>query len=216
MLERMEAFFRDRLSEYDEHMRTAIEGADEFYRYTAGLLPMESGAEVLDLGCGTGLELEEYFGLNPGAHITGIDLSEDMLERLAGKFPNRQMQLICASYFDAELGYERYDAAVSVESLHHFPGERKLGLYRRLHQALKPEGYFVLTDYFAESDALEREYFETLERLKREQGISDDAFYHYDTPLTAEHEMEVLKQAGFGEVRVLKSWSTTSVILARR
>ena len=139
-----------------------------------------------------------------------------MLERLAGKFPNRQMQLICASYFDAELGYERYDAAVSVESLHHFPGERKLGLYRRLHQALKPEGYFVLTDYFAESDALEREYFETLERLKREQGISDDAFYHYDTPLTVGHEMEVLKQAGFGEVRVLKSWSTTSVILARR
>ena len=95
MLERMEAFFRDRLSEYDEHMRTAIEGADEFYRYTAGLLPMESGAEVLDLGCGTGLELEEYFGLNPGAHITGIDLSEDMLERLAGKFLNRQMQRFC-------------------------------------------------------------------------------------------------------------------------
>ena len=74
MLEKMNTFFEKRLSNYDEHMLTAIEGADEFYKYTASLLPLETDAEVLDLGCGTGLELEEYFSLNPNAHITGIDL----------------------------------------------------------------------------------------------------------------------------------------------
>lgn len=61
MLERMEAFFENRLAGYDEHMLASIEGAREFYRFTASLLPMEEKSVVLDLGCGTGLELEEYF-----------------------------------------------------------------------------------------------------------------------------------------------------------
>lgn len=216
MLEKMDIFFENRLSDYDEHMLTAIEGADEFYKYTGKLLPQKAEAEVLDLGCGTGLELEEYFSFNPNAHITGIDLSKAMLEALAKKFPDKNLNLICDSYFDADLGIEKYDAAVSVESLHHFTSERKLSLYRNLLHSLKPDGYFVLTDYFAESAALEKEYFETLKRLKQEQGIFDDGFYHYDTPLTVQHEINILQQAGFSEVRSLKNWGATYTLFAKR
>ena len=216
MLEKMDEFFENRLSTYDEHMLTDIEGAGEFYPYTASLLPRETGAEVLDLGCGTGLELEAYLSCNPRARITGIDLSKAMLEKLAAKFPEGNLHLICGSYFDVELGTDRFDAAVSVESLHHFTGERKLSLYRNLLVSLKPEGYFVLTDYFAPSEKFEQEAFAMLERLKREQGIAGDGFYHYDTPLTVEHETALLREAGFSEVRVLKSWGATYTILAKR
>ena len=216
MLERMDVFFENRLSGYDEHMLTTIEGADEFYKYTAAQLPLEKEAEVLDLGCGTGLELEEYFSFNPSAHITGIDLSKAMLETLASKFPGKNLNLICGSYFDVELGSERYHAAVSVESLHHFTGARKLSLYQRLRRSLKADGYFILTDYFAETAALEQEYFETYEKLKREQGIVDDGCYHYDTPLTVEHEIAIVKQAGFSDVRILRSWGATSTLIAKR
>ena len=38
-----------------------IESADEFYPYTAKQLPTTENCHILDLGCGTGLELEEYF-----------------------------------------------------------------------------------------------------------------------------------------------------------
>ena len=64
-LERMNDFFAARVDGYDEHMRTTIEGASDFYAYTASLMPMVKEARVLDLGCGTGLELEEYFRFNP-------------------------------------------------------------------------------------------------------------------------------------------------------
>ena len=64
MLEKMDAFFAVRLDGYDSHMMNEIEGAEEFYPYTASLLPMSKGAKVLDLGCGTGLELGFYFTLN--------------------------------------------------------------------------------------------------------------------------------------------------------
>ena len=131
-LEKMDDFFAARVDGYDEHMRANIEGASGFYAYTASLLPKAAGSSVLDLGCGTGLELEAYFALNPDAKVTGIDLSEAMLNELKAKFPEKDLTLVCASYFDAPLGENRYDAAVSVESLHHFPAEMKEALYGKL------------------------------------------------------------------------------------
>jgi tRNA (cmo5U34)-methyltransferase len=214
-LEKMDDFFAARVDGYDEHMRTNIEGASGFYAYTASLLPRAAGSRVLDLGCGTGLELEEYFRLNPDAAVTGIDLSDAMLQALKSKLGNRNIRLINASYFDEPLGEKTFDAAVSVESLHHFPAEQKERLYTKLHAALAEDGCFVLTDYFAESEDLEKEYFRNLAQLKQEQGLPDDVFFHYDTPLTVEHEMDVLRTAGFRDVRIMQQWGeSTFTVLA--
>ena len=140
MLEKMGEFFDARLDGYEEHMMTAIESAEEFYPFTARCLPDSPGANILDLGCGTGLELNEYFPLNPTACITGIDLAPGMLSALREKFPDKNLTLILGSYFTEDFGENRFDAAVSVESLHHFTKEEKLPLYRKLHNALKPGG----------------------------------------------------------------------------
>ncbi len=215
-LEKMGVFFSARIDGYDRHMLTEIEGAEEFYPYTAALLPRERGANVLDLGCGTGLELEYYFALNSEASVVGIDLSADMLAALKRKFSDRKIKLICGSYFDVPFEEGSFDAAVSVESLHHFTAAQKLKLYKKLNSALTHSGYFVLTDYFAESQEAERFYFSELERLKSRQGLEPDAFYHYDTPMTAEHEIELLREAGFSDARILRSWNSTRTILARR
>ena len=216
MLEKMDEFFAARVAGYDEHMLSEIEGSKEFYPYTASLLPGHEGARVLDLGCGTGIELEYYFAANSGAIVTGIDLSAEMLEGLRKKFPEKNIHLINASYFEVPLGEDCFDAAVSVESLHHFTEEQKLNLYRKLVLALKKDGIFVLTDYFAESDEAEKEYFQILKELKERQGITDDAFYHYDTPLTVTHEIDILQNAGFKDVRIMRNWEATYTVLARR
>lgn len=216
MLEKMDRFFENRLAGYDEHMLTAIEGAAEFYPFTAAQLPLKAEAEILDLGCGTGLELEAYLGLNPSARITGIDLSNGMLAALERKFPGKTLHLICGSYFDIPFGENRFDAVVSVESLHHFTADKKQFLYQKIYCSLKAGGCFVLTDYFAESEALEREYFENLRKLKSEQGISDHEFYHYDTPLTVDHEINVLKAAGFSQCEILKNWGATYTVKSHK
>ena len=215
-LEQMNDFFAARVDGYDEHMRATIEGADDFYAYTASLLPANTGARVLDLGCGTGLELEEYFRINPDAAVTGIDLSDAMLSALKNKFPGRRLNLIRGSYFDVPFGENAYDAAVSVESLHHFTAEQKEALYTRLHAALNKNGCFVLTDYFAESEAQEKELFRSLKQLKQEQGLPENEFFHYDTPLTVKHESEALRKAGFSEIRIMKNWGHTFTLLAVR
>ncbi len=216
MLEKMNEFFDKRLDGYDEHMMTNIESSDVFYPYTADCLPKTNGAKILDLGCGTGLELEHYFKINPSAKITGIDLTESMLNALKNKFPEKDLALVCGSYFDIPFGENTFDAAVSVESLHHFTKEEKIPLYAKLCKALKDGGYFILTDYFASSDEDEKTFQNELLCLKKEQGIDDNGFYHYDTPLTVAHETEALLEAGFSYVEVLNNWEATFTIKANK
>ena len=212
MLEKMSDFFEARLDGYDEHMMTNIQSADEFYPFTAKELPIKENCHILDLGCGTGLELEEYFRLNPTARVTGIDLSEGMLARLKDKLAEKDIDLIHGSYFDVPLGENAFDAAVSVESLHHFTKEEKTVLYAKLRKALKDDGYFILTDYFSLSDEEESSHRQKLSALKAEQGITDNELYHYDTPLTVAHETEALLEAGFSSVKVLNNWGATYTI----
>ncbi len=213
MLEKMSDFFESRLDGYDEHMLT-IEFAKEFYPFTAKQLPFIKNCHILDLGCGTGLELETYYKLNPSAKVTGIDISKGMLSALKNKFKGKDITLILDSYFDVPLGTNIFDAAISVESLHHFTKKQKVALYSKLHLALKDGGYFILTDYFSLSDEEEQMHQMHLISLKVEQGIEDNEFYHFDTPLTIKHESEALIEAGFTSVEVLNQWGATCTIKA--
>ena len=212
MLEKMSDFFEKRLDGYDEHMMTNIDGAAEFYPFTAAQLPTWAGARVLDLGAGTGLELEEYLRINPSASVVAIDLAPGMLGALKRKLACKDVTVILGSYFDVPFGTECFDAAISVESLHHFTQNEKISLYKKLHGCLLDGGFFILTDYFASTDKEEKEFRNELYRLKSVQGISDNEFYHFDTPLTVKHEIEALTKAGFSRVEVLTSWGATYTI----
>lgn len=216
MLEKMSDFFENRLASYDEHMLTEIESAKKFYPFTASRLPKTLGALVLDLGCGTGLELGYYYTVNPSARVTGIDLSRGMLDELIRKFNHQCVTLICGSFFDIPFGEHVFDAAVSVEALHHYTKEEKIPLYTKLCRALKVGACFVLTDYFALTDEEERMHRESFLTLKKAEKITDGEFYHYDTPLTVAHETEALFAAGFSSVKVLKSWGSTYTLEARK
>ena len=50
--------------------------------------------------------------------------------------------------------------------------------------------------------------------MKKEQGLADHVFYHYDTPLTWLREIETLREVGFREVTDLKRWGATHCIRA--
>lgn len=105
-IEEMGEFFTKRIGSYEEHM-SLWKGA---YAFLAGQVPGNT-EKLLDLGCGTGLELEEIYKLLPGVRVTGIDLCPAMLEMLLEKWGSRGPELICGDYFVEELGEAVYDAA---------------------------------------------------------------------------------------------------------
>ena len=210
--EEMAAFFERRLDIYEEHQLHAIEGAALFYRRTADCLPARAGAEVLDLGCGTGLELGFYYAVNPTARLTCVDLSARMLAVLREKFARFSPRTVCASYFDLPLGEEAFDGAVSVESLHHFTFEEKVPLYANIRAALRRGGAFVLTDYMEEDEQASRAAFcEKARLLAGREGL-----YHIDTPLTVRRETQALLAGGFARVREEGRWGKTSLLVAER
>lgn len=213
VIEKMSDFFTARVDGYDEHMLSEVEGCKEAYGKVAELL--SDTVCLLDLGCGTGLELDEVFKRNPSVHVTGIDLTPAMLTKLRQKHPDKNMTLINASYLDCEFGTGTYDAVISFQTLHHFSPEVKLGLYEKVFKALKTGGHYIECDYMVTTKEDEDFYFGENKRIRAEQGIPDGEFYHYDTPCTIDHQIKLLSEAGFPSVKMIWRVGNTTIVIAR-
>ena len=107
---------------------------------------IESGDRVLyaGVGCGADALLAARFG----AHVTGVDLAPEMLERLAKQFAREDLEaeLICgdvASHKPVEL----YDVVVANYFLNLFDVERAREMLRHLAELVRPGGTLLLTDF---------------------------------------------------------------------
>lgn len=83
---------------------------------------IKEGIRLLDVACGTGVLFPDYFNRQV-ASVTGIDISEKMVEIAKKKFP--ETEIICA---DAEEAcFETpFDAVMIYNAFPHFPNPEKL------------------------------------------------------------------------------------------
>lgn len=216
-IEEMGSFFDARVDGYDEHMMNDIDNASEYYAEISKYMPRNRSLKLLDLGCGTGLELDEMLKVNPDIEFTGIDLSSKMLEKLMEKHSDRKehIKLINASYFDVDYGKSSYDIAISSMTFHHFTHEEKLELYRKIYDSLVDGGRYIEADYIAKDQKFEDFCYSELKRIKAEMNITD-GFYHYDTPCTTENIMKIMKNAGFREVELKWKKGSAAVIVGKK
>lgn len=208
-LEEMSDFFTKRLQGYEEHMSVW----EESYRMFAEILPLDC-RKILDLGCGTGLELDRIWKRNPDIEVTGVDLCQSMLDKLREKHSDKQLTIVCEDYFQYDFGRGKWDAVISFESLHHFLPERKRALYRKIYESLKAGGIFLLGDYIASCDEEEALLRGVYLEKRKQSGIPDERFVHFDIPLTLEHETELILGAGFVIEKVLDNPDGATLIAA--
>ncbi len=214
-MEKMSSFFTERVDGYDEHMLTNVIGCKEGYVEMSKLVPT-SCKSLLDLGCGTGLELDELLKKMPYLDITGIDLTQAMLDKLKLKHPDKSMNLICGSYFDVPFGIGKYECIISFQTMHHFSHDLKIGLYKKICQALKPDGIYIECDYMVETQKEEDFYFSENARIRKELNIIETDFYHYDTPCTIENQIGMLNSAGFQYVEKVFRIENTTILVAHK
>ena len=132
-LVKMSQFFDEKANGHDQQMKQTVTQFKKIYNIISILIGRTKEAvEILDLGCGTGLELEGIFSKAPNAVITCIDLSEKMLSKLKSKYSRflDQIKPVKGSYLIVPFPEKKYDYVVSVMTMHHFPYDTKCKLYK--------------------------------------------------------------------------------------
>lgn len=209
-VEKMDDFFTKRIDKYESQMLNYVEGCREGYEKIAEVVP-DNCENLLDLGCGTGLELKHIFERFPNLHVVGVDYTQAMLDKLRENYPQKNIELIRGDYFKVDFGKEKYDCAISFQTLHHFSHDSKIALYKKIRDALKNGGCYIECDYVAKDLAEEEFLFAEAERIREEENISSEALMHWDTPCCAETQLRLFAEAGFSTQEKLWQLAQTAI-----
>ena len=113
-------------------------------RTTVGLLPITPTTRVLDVGCGTGGLVAAY--ADAGAVVSGIDLSEAMLEQAKNRVRDRTRLEVgdatALPYADAS-----FDIVVASLMLHELERDTQKKVIRAMVRVTTPGGSIILIDY---------------------------------------------------------------------
>lgn len=216
-VEEMDAFFDARATGYDDHMRDiAFESETTFTQfYQAMSSPIEKTDEplrILDLGCGTGLELEALFQRVPNALVTGVDVSENMLERLQKRYVAHmsQITLVADSYLTMPLERQAYDHIISAMSLHHILRGTKRELYAKIYAALRLGGKYVEGDSVIPTD-MESQFLEEYYEEAATVPPAPEGHYHIDIPFSIATQRSLLSETGFKNFELVWQKDRTAV-----
>jgi tRNA (cmo5U34)-methyltransferase len=214
--EEMAAFFDARAAGYDDHMRGYIFSGAAFTQFYQALSsPIEetdAPLNILDLGVGTGLEIEALLQRVPNALLTGVDVSENMLQLLQERYAAHmsQITLVADSYLTMPFGEQAYDHIISAMSVHHLVHAAKCELYTRIHRALKPGGKYIEGDSVIPAE-MENQFLAEYHESVTGMPPADDGYYHIDVPFSIESQRSLLLEAGFRDFELIWQRDGTAV-----
>ena len=220
-LEEMSTFFNNRAEIYDTVHPTHLAGGLESKNIIASFLP-DHTKTLIDFGIGTGLELEAIYRRFPDIEVTGLDIADQMLERLKEKYPDKNIKLRRESYLDYDFRACHYDAAISLMTLHHYGHKTKTDLYRKICNCLEANGVYIECDYMLHEDDYENAQetedfnFSEYKRLRDELGVTGGKEYHFDTPCTVANQKKILLDAGFSEIKEAYHVGNTVILIANK
>jgi len=153
----------EEVAAYDQRMRK-LRDIDAENRSILKLLKLKNGANVLEIGTGTGSFIR--LAAKECANAVGIDVSAMML-KYAGTRAKAEglgnIEFKHAGFLSYEYPQNYFDGVVSGLAFHHLPDTWKAVALRRIHAALKPGGRFILLDVvFDWKDESPENYFENI------------------------------------------------------
>lgn len=88
--------------------------------------------KILDLACGTGLNILDLKKLNPDAEIYGCDISQNLINICIDSGIDKKM-LICKDATQIEFGENFFDYSYSIGSLEHFTEQGLEDIIKKLY-----------------------------------------------------------------------------------
>ena len=110
---------------------------------------LKSGDKILDVGCGKGFMLYDFFKLNPQFDIYGIDISEyavnNCIDSLKGKL--KVGNAVSLPYPD-----KYFDLVISINTHHNLDEEDIIKSFNELQRVTKKNSYVILDAYSSEKE----------------------------------------------------------------
>lgn len=103
--------------------------------------PLAPGAQVLDLGCGTGRPIAEHL-ITRRLRVTGVDQSAHMLAFALQRFPDHDWVL---APMESYVPTRQFEAAVAWDSLFHLPRRQHAAVFAQVRASLPEGARFALT-----------------------------------------------------------------------
>lgn len=100
-----------------------------------------AGGSVLDLGCGTGEPIAQFF-INKGFKVTGVDGSKKMIELCKKRFPSERW--IVSDMREINL-QQRFDVILAWHSFFHLDHNSQRKMFKRFDAHIKPGGILTFT-----------------------------------------------------------------------
>jgi len=180
----------------------------------AACVSTPNARHLLDVGCGAGNYTLKLLERLPNLHVTLIDLSKPMLERALERVRAATTGKITAIQGDIRqiiLPDAEYDVIFAAAVLHHLRADSEWrDVFAAFLRTLRPAGSLWVFDLVESSlpavqKLMWRRYGEYLTGLK-DEAYRDHVFAYVekeDTPRPLLFQLEMLRQAGFGQVEVL-------------
>lgn len=108
------------------------------------IFPVESGMNVLDIGCGTGTHLKLYQKQN--CNIYGVDMSAAMIEVARKKLGDRAT-LVLGNATNLEFGNGQFDLVLFSTVLHEMSQKVREAVLTEAKRVLKENGRILLIDF---------------------------------------------------------------------
>lgn len=128
--------------------QTFIEGQRNLTDFCISLLGDIRGKQLLEVGCGNGLQAAYIHSTHDPGHTTGIDLEPGNIEiarknQASSKLTNMLFLVDDAQKLE-QIGSNTMDVVISIESAFHYPD--KDAFFRQVERVLKPGGKFLVAD----------------------------------------------------------------------
>lgn len=164
------------------------------------------GSDIVDLGCSRGAALKPiYEKLKDEVKYLGIEVSKPMREAAKKEIPFAEILDL-----DLRKDYPRTRASVtlSVLTLQFIPIEYRQEIIQNVYENTDPGGVFLLVEKVLGSDAYANKLLiETFLKTKESHGYSKEQIERKKeslegvlVPVTADWNVELLKEAGFKHV----------------
>jgi tRNA (cmo5U34)-methyltransferase len=211
-MDRIKQHFEDEARDFDRIILTLIPDYPKMVEALVAALPFERAApiRVIDLGCGTGTVAQNVLDAFPNAHVTCLDLAENMIAMAQAKLSRYPAVRFVVGDFTAFSG--EYDVVVSSLALHHLAtDDQKRRFYRDIYDRLSSGGAFYNGDVvLASSDTLQATYMHEWRAFMR-RSLSDEEieekwiakYQAEDYPARLVDQLAWLGAIGFVDVDVL-------------